>query len=66
VQIDLLEKLADCEHELDMNFNAGKRLEEAARLLELCEAERCSAVVDMLTRSADFIKSRETILGHVL
>jgi len=57
VQIDLLGKLADCEHMLEMDFSAAKRLEEAARLLLLKEEERPNDIVPMLVRSADLYKS---------
>jgi len=57
VQIDLLEKLANCEHLLEMNYNAGKRLEEAARLVVLCDGERLRTAVPMLVRSADSYKT---------
>lgn len=57
MQIDLLEKLAECEHLLEMNYNAGKRLEEAARLVLLCGEERSGTAVPILVRSANFYKT---------
>jgi len=57
VQIDLLGKLADCEHSLNMDFSAAKRLEESARLLQLQKEERSHEIVPMLVRSADLYNS---------
>lgn len=57
VQVDLLGKLADCEHLLEQDFNAAKRLGEAARLLQLQKEERPNDIVSMLVRSADLYNS---------
>jgi len=57
VQVDLLEKQADCEHLLGMDYRAAKRLEETARLLQVQWNDRPNAVAPMFVRSADIYKS---------
>jgi len=57
VQIELLEKLADCEHILEMDFSAAKRLEEAARLLQHQQEEGPDEIVPMLMRSSELYNS---------